>query len=86
VGGRAGVGFALGKLQATRLIEINLGDGVTVNGRIALMLIADVKARTRDAAAALRSGTLPATPAAKKCGACDYRGMCTSGRAVGTGR
>lgn len=47
--------------------------------------IAEVKAQTKDAAAALRSGTLPPKPAAKKCGACDYRGMCTSGRAAGAG-
>ncbi len=44
--------------------------------------IDDVKARTRDAAAALRTGALPVTPAAKKCDTCDYRGMCTAGRAV----
>lgn len=42
--------------------------------------IADVKARTREAAAALRSGTLAPAPAAKKCAACDYRGMCSAGR------
>ncbi len=44
--------------------------------------IADVKTDTRAAAEALRSGALPARPASKKCGACDYRGMCTAGRAV----
>ncbi|MBY0276116.1 ATP-dependent helicase [Candidatus Binatia bacterium] len=44
--------------------------------------IADVKTRTRDAATALRTGALPAAPAAKKCGGCDYRGMCTAGRAA----
>jgi DNA helicase-2/ATP-dependent DNA helicase PcrA len=48
--------------------------------------IADVKAKTRDAAAALRTGTLPATPAGKKCRACDYRGMCTPGRTEGAAR
>lgn len=42
--------------------------------------IDEVKARTRDAAEALRSGALPATPIPKKCGGCDYRGMCTAGR------
>ncbi len=42
--------------------------------------IEDVKQRTRDAATALRRGTLPAAPSAKKCAACDYRGMCTAGR------
>ena len=42
--------------------------------------IADVKAKVRDAAQALRSGALPAVPAPKKCGTCDYRGMCAAGR------
>jgi len=44
--------------------------------------IADVKAKVRDAADALRTATLPPAPAPKKCGACDYRGMCTAGRAA----
>lgn len=44
--------------------------------------IADVKARTRAAATALRTGTLPAAPAATKCAKCDYRGMCSAGRAA----
>ncbi|MBI3157013.1 MAG: ATP-dependent helicase [Burkholderiales bacterium] len=38
--------------------------------------IADVKTRTRAAAAALREGALRAAPARKTCAACDYRGMC----------
>ncbi len=42
--------------------------------------ISDVKSKVRDAAEALRRATLPAAPAAKKCGSCDYRGMCTAGR------
>ena len=42
--------------------------------------IEDVKTRTRDAANALRTGALPTVPGAKKCGSCDYRGMCTAGR------
>lgn len=47
--------------------------------------IADVKAKVRDAAEALRTATLPPAPAPKKCGACDYCGMCTAGRtAAGT--
>jgi DNA helicase-2/ATP-dependent DNA helicase PcrA len=131
-------------------VEINLGDGVTVNGRIDLVrridtgetsivdlkstdraqaedvtetqlhvyalgyqeltgrrpdfveiyelderkrkprsvdndFIEDVRNKTRDAAAALRSGTLPATPTTKKCTACDYRGMCTVGRTAVNG-
>lgn len=44
--------------------------------------VEDVKTRTRDAATVLRTGALPAAPAAKKCGSCDYRGMCTAGRAA----
>jgi DNA helicase-2/ATP-dependent DNA helicase PcrA len=47
--------------------------------------IADVKVKVRDAAAALRSGTMPMAPAPKKCAVCDYRGMCSAGRAVATG-
>jgi DNA helicase-2/ATP-dependent DNA helicase PcrA len=41
--------------------------------------VKDVKARTLGAATALRTGALPAAPGAKKCGRCDYRGMCTAG-------
>ncbi len=44
--------------------------------------IADVKRRTREAAEALRSGILRPAPAVKKCTVCDYRGMCTAGRAA----
>src|SRR5262249_21618416 len=44
--------------------------------------INDVKAKTRDAAAALRNAKLPVAPGAKKCAGCDYRGMCTAGRAA----
>jgi DNA helicase-2/ATP-dependent DNA helicase PcrA len=44
--------------------------------------ISDVKAKVRDAADALRTATLLAAPAPKKCGTCDYRGMCTAGRAA----
>lgn len=40
--------------------------------------ISDVKRDVRDAAVALRSGTLNTKPSAKACGACDYRGMCSS--------
>ena len=42
--------------------------------------IHEVKAKTRDAAQALRLSNLPATPAPRKCRDCDYRGMCTAGR------
>ena len=44
--------------------------------------IADVKIKVRDAAEALRTNDLPATSSPKKCKACDYRGMCTAGRAL----
>jgi DNA helicase-2/ATP-dependent DNA helicase PcrA len=42
--------------------------------------IAEVQARTRSAADALRAGALLATPVARKCNSCDYGGMCTAGR------
>ena len=42
--------------------------------------IEDVTTRTRAAATALRSGSLPALPAAGKCSSCDYRGMRTMGK------
>ncbi len=48
--------------------------------------IVDVKTQVRDAAAALRISALAPAPAPKKCGTCDYRGMCTAGRAVGNER
>ena len=41
--------------------------------------LADVKTDVRAAAEALRQGAMPAQPAPKKCGTCDYRGMCTAG-------
>jgi ATP-dependent DNA helicase UvrD/PcrA len=44
--------------------------------------IADVKVKVREAANALRVGALPTAPTPKKCKLCDYRGMCTAGRAV----
>ena len=44
--------------------------------------IADVKTKVRDAAGALREGALPADAAPPKCRRCDYRGMCTAGRAA----
>jgi DNA helicase-2/ATP-dependent DNA helicase PcrA len=130
-------------------IEINLGDGITVNGRIDLVrrvdtgettivdlksseraqaedvteaqlhvyalgyqeltgrqpdyveiyelderkrkprsvddeFIADVKTKVRNAAEALRVGALPPDPTPKKCSGCDYKGMCTAGRAIMT--
>lgn len=47
-----------------------------------LFVIADVKTKVRDAAEALRTATLPTAPAPNKCASCDYRGMCTAGRAA----
>ena len=44
--------------------------------------IADVITRTRAAATSLRSASLPPTPTKTKCTGCDYRGMCTAGRAA----
>jgi DNA helicase-2/ATP-dependent DNA helicase PcrA len=44
--------------------------------------IDDVKTKTREAATVLRRGTLTAAPAVKKCAGCDYRGMCSAGRAA----
>jgi DNA helicase-2/ATP-dependent DNA helicase PcrA len=46
--------------------------------------IADVKTKTRAAAEALRTSALPTAPARTKCSTCDYRGMCTAGRAATT--
>lgn len=42
--------------------------------------IEDVRTRVRGAAGGLRKSDLPASPAARKCGTCDYRGMCSAGR------
>ena len=44
--------------------------------------VEDVKIQTRAAAAALRSGLLPAAPAVKKCAGCDYKGMCTAAAGI----
>jgi DNA helicase-2/ATP-dependent DNA helicase PcrA len=42
----------------------------------------DVKTDVQYAADALRKNKLPPAPAGKKCAGCDYRGMCTAGRAA----
>lgn len=47
--------------------------------------IADVKKQVHQAADALRTSTLPTSPAPKKCAGCDYRGMCTAGARVAPG-
>ena len=44
--------------------------------------IAEVQSKVREAADALRTSTLPPAPAQRKCVSCDYRGMCTAGRAT----
>ena len=44
--------------------------------------IAEVQSKVREAADALRTSTLQPAPAPMKCKTCDYRGMCTAGRAV----
>ncbi len=43
--------------------------------------IEDVQRRVRDAAGALRTNKLATAPSAKKCAACDYRGMCSAAAA-----
>ena len=42
--------------------------------------INDVKLKVHTAATTLRTGTLTVDPHPKKCGACDYRGLCTAGK------
>lgn len=42
--------------------------------------INDVKEKVQTAAVALRTGTLSVDPHPKKCGACDYCGLCTAGK------
>ena len=44
--------------------------------------IEEVRSEVRGAAYALRTSTLLPSPAPGKCAACDYRGMCTAGRAI----
>jgi DNA helicase-2/ATP-dependent DNA helicase PcrA len=44
--------------------------------------INDVRKQTRQAAEALRAGAFTARPGVNKCRACDYCGVCTSGRAI----
>ena len=44
--------------------------------------IEEVRSEVHGAANALRTSTLPPSPALGKCAACDYRGMCAAGRAI----
>jgi DNA helicase-2/ATP-dependent DNA helicase PcrA len=44
--------------------------------------LADVRTDVHTAAEALRQGAMPAQPTPKKCGTCDYRGMCTAGAKI----
>ena len=46
-------------------------------------LISEVQSKVREAADALRTSDLPPAPVWRKYAACDYRGMCTAGRAPG---
>ena len=48
--------------------------------------IEDVQRRVRDAAGALRTNKLATAPSAKKCAACDYRGMCSAGAAAASAK
>ena len=43
--------------------------------------ISEVRSEVHEAANALRTSSLRPAPAPRKCAACDYRGMCTAGRA-----
>ena len=45
--------------------------------------ISEVQSKVLGAADALRTSDLPPAPVQRKCAACDYRGMCTAGRAAG---
>ena len=79
--------YALGYQELTGArpdyVEIyELDDGTRKPRSVDDDFITDVKARTRDAAAALRESSLTPVPAAKKCSGCDYRGMCTAGRST----
>ena len=44
--------------------------------------ISEVQSKVLEAADALRTSDLPPAPVSGKCAACDYRGMCTAGRAT----
>ena len=44
--------------------------------------ISEVQTKVREAADALRTSDLSPAPVQRKCAACDYRGMCTAGRAT----
>ena len=44
--------------------------------------IEEVQSKIQEAADALRTSKLPAAPAPRKCTTCDFRGMCTAGRAT----
>jgi len=76
--------YALGYLELTGnhpdYVEIyELDEGRRKTRSVDDHFIEEVKLRTREAARALRSGSLPPDPARKKCAACDYLGMCPRG-------
>jgi DNA helicase-2/ATP-dependent DNA helicase PcrA len=75
--------YALGYQELTGrmpdYVEIyELGERKRNSRSVDADFIADVIAKVRKAAVALRNGTLPAAPAKKMCQACDYHGMCTA--------
>ncbi len=77
--------YALGYQELTGrtadFVEIyNLDEGKGKPRSVDDEFIDDVKKQVRGAAHALRTGNLPPTPAPKKCGACDYKRMCSSAK------
>ncbi len=81
--------YALGYQELTGhnadLVEIYELDERKRNARaIDEDFIKDVKSKIKKAAAALRTGSLTVDPHPKKCGACDYCGLCTVGRQTAT--
>lgn len=77
--------YALGYQELTGknadLVEIYELDARKRNPRaVDADFIRDVKTKIKSAATALRTGTLAADPQTKKCGACDYKGICTAGK------
>jgi DNA helicase-2/ATP-dependent DNA helicase PcrA len=79
--------YALGYQELTGrrpdYVEIyELDEGIRKPRSVDDDFMADVKTKTRAAAEALRTSALPTAPAPKKCSTCDYRGMCTAGRAA----
>lgn len=77
--------YALGYQELTGrnadFVEIyNLDEGKGKPRSVDDEFIDDVKKQVRGAAQALRTSKLPPTPETKKCGACDYKRMCSSAK------